>query len=267
VDTLVLKLALTPTLIAAATLAQRRFGAVAGGLIVGLPLTSGPVAFFLALDHGRHFAARSAVGTIAGLAAETAFCLAYARLAPRRGWLECTLAACAAFLLVTPLLRLLPLALWPTYGGVLVVLWLGRRAIRAGRVTRVEVAPRWWDLPARMIVATAFVLALTAAAGSLGPHLSGILSPFPIYAGVLAAFTHAIEGAEPARQLLRGVLSGLFAFATFFAVLGLSLRGLGIAAAFSLAIVAALLVQGAVVAASRAGHGRRRRTARAPDAG
>ena len=51
---------------AAATWAARRWGPAVGGWIVGLPLTSGPIAFFLALEHGPAFAARAALSTILG---------------------------------------------------------------------------------------------------------------------------------------------------------------------------------------------------------
>jgi len=44
--TLALKLTITPFLILAASLASRRWGEAVGGWLVGLPLTSGPVAFF-----------------------------------------------------------------------------------------------------------------------------------------------------------------------------------------------------------------------------
>jgi hypothetical protein len=49
-ETLALKLVLTPTLIGATSLAGRKWGAAVSGWLVGLPLTSGPVALFLALE-------------------------------------------------------------------------------------------------------------------------------------------------------------------------------------------------------------------------
>jgi hypothetical protein len=253
-DTLVLKLVLTPLLIGAASLAQRRWGALAGGLIVGLPLTSGPVAFFLALDHGESFAARAAIATIAGLVAEIAFCLAYAWAGRRSSWPVAALAACGAFVACLPLLRVAPASLLGTYAACLAILLVARGAL-GRRLREPDGAPpsrpAWWDLPARMAVATAFVLALTEAAGALGPRWSGLLAPFPIYAGVLAAFTHAHQGPETAGSLLHGVLGGLFAFATFFAVLAATIRGAGIAAAFALAAAAAFAVQVAVVRITR----------------
>jgi O-antigen/teichoic acid export membrane protein len=51
----VLKLVLTPLLIAAASLARRRWGHAVSGWLLGLPLTSGPVAFFLAIERGASF--------------------------------------------------------------------------------------------------------------------------------------------------------------------------------------------------------------------
>ena len=63
-DNLTLKLVLTPALIGTATLAGRRWGQSVGGWLVGLPLTTGPVAFFIALDHGAAFGAAAVVGSL-----------------------------------------------------------------------------------------------------------------------------------------------------------------------------------------------------------
>ncbi len=69
-DSLILKLVLTPVLIGAASLAGRRWGPAVSGWLVGLPLTSGPITFFLALSHGATFAAAAAVGTLTGTLTE-----------------------------------------------------------------------------------------------------------------------------------------------------------------------------------------------------
>lgn len=47
----------------------------------------------------------------------------------------------------------------------------------------------WWDLPGRALAALGLVLGLTAFSGALGPHLSGLLAPFPIITSVLAVFS------------------------------------------------------------------------------
>src|SRR5579864_7112040 len=68
-ELVLLKLVLTPTLIGAASLAGRRWGAFIGGWLIALPLTSGPVTFFLALDQGPGFAAGVAAGSLLGVMA------------------------------------------------------------------------------------------------------------------------------------------------------------------------------------------------------
>ncbi len=64
-------------------------GAAIGGLLVALPLTSGPVAFFLAFDQGPAFASRAIMGSLGGLIAISAFTVAYAagsRFGAVAGW-------------------------------------------------------------------------------------------------------------------------------------------------------------------------------------
>jgi hypothetical protein len=101
VGILLLKLTLTPVLIGAASLASRRWGSEVGGWLVGIPFTSGPIAFFLAIGPGPRFAADAAVGILAGAVSQTAFALAYASVALRYGWVACVAAATIAFALAT----------------------------------------------------------------------------------------------------------------------------------------------------------------------
>ncbi len=248
--TLLLKLILTPSLIGAATLAARRWGPAVGGWLVGLPLTSGPLAFFLALDHGRAFAVSASIGSIAGAAAEAGFCLAYAAVGHRVSWPLALVAGSLGY--VAASLAIQPALLLPLAGELLVVglvLGLSLRLIPSSRLPRGGAEHPAWDLPARMIVGTAIVIALAAAAPALGPHATGLIAAFPVYAAVLAGFTHHLEGPEQAMDVLRGLLVGLFAFSGFFAVINLSLLPLGIAASFGAAVAAALLIQGATLSA------------------
>ena len=94
---LALKLVLTPILVGAASLAGRRWGSAVGGWLIGIPFTSGPIAFFLALSPGPRFAAEAALGIMAGAISQAAFCLAYAWTAQRSTWIASMLAATAAF--------------------------------------------------------------------------------------------------------------------------------------------------------------------------
>jgi hypothetical protein len=87
------------------------------------------------------------------------------------------------------------------------------------------------------------VLALTGVSGALGPHLSGLLAPFPVITSVLAFFTHAHGGFAQVVILLRNFLFGFYGFAAFCFVLAVALPALASAAAFGLAAAAALAVQ------------------------
>jgi hypothetical protein len=130
---------------------------------------------------------------------------------------------------------------------VLVLLALALALLLLGPVTvepeSVPAPPRW-DMPARMVVATALVLGLTEAAPLLGARLSGVLATYPVFATVLAVFAHRSHGVQPAQVVLRGLLLGLFSFAGFYLALGLALEQVGIAASFVVAVLAALAIQG-----------------------
>ena len=79
--------------------------------------------------------------------------------------------------------------------------------------------PLWHPVRSRLAdIATLFVVGLTEASQQLGPHLTGLLSPFPLYALILAVFAHHFEGPAAAIRVLKGMLQGLFSFAVFFLI-------------------------------------------------
>lgn len=216
-----------------------------GGWLVGLPFSSAPIAFFLARDRGLDFAATAAAGIMAGTISQAAFCLVYAWTARRRTWPSAVGAGCAAFALATAVLARITPSLPALAVGVFAAL---AAAVPAMPRTRDDggdrTPPPRWDLPARMLVATAFVVTLTGAAGALGPRLTGLLAPFPLYAAILTVFAHALDGSVAATRVLRGLLIGLVAFAAFFLVLAASLSAAGIGGAFAAAIAVALVLHG-----------------------
>ena len=235
---------LTPALIGAASLAGRRWGPALSGWLVGLPFTSAPITLFLALDHGAPFARAAAIGTLAGTMSQTAFCLAYGALAPRFAWPVALGASVVAFGAVTAVLQRVSVPLPALLAAVTIVLVVALVLMPH----RSDAAPSRelpaWDIPARMLLATVFVLALTALAPALGAGLTGLLAPFPLYAAVLATFAHRLQGAGPARGVVRGLLLGLFAFAGFFVTLAALIADAGVTLAFAGATVVALAIQG-----------------------
>ncbi len=244
---LILKLVLTPSLIGAASLAGRKWGHAISGWIVAMPLTTGPITLFLALTQGTSFAARTAVGTLAGVFSLAAFVITYSHLARRWIWLSTLVASTLAFGLVTAGLQNLTFPLVPLWAGVVLVLALAIRLLPqpSAMESTDEGLPGRWDIPLRMAIATAFVLLITGIAPFLGPHLTGLLIPFPIFTATVASFAHHQHGPAAAISVFRGLLMGLFSYTSFMFTLALLLETAGIAFAFLTAILVVGILQAA----------------------
>ena len=80
------ELLIAPLLVGGSTLACRRWGERAGGLVSAFPAVVGPVLLVVALDRGAAFSARAANGTLLGLATLASFALAYSRTARHGRW-------------------------------------------------------------------------------------------------------------------------------------------------------------------------------------
>ncbi len=237
-----LKLILTPLLIAMATLVARRWGPVVGGIIVGLPLTSGPVSVFLALEQGREFAAVAANSVLLGTLAVLTFCLVYAFCAKRSGWFLSAAFALAGYLsLVAYLSRVHFSAVISTLLVVAAVALSLRCIGPSQRGAPLVAAPRW-DLPFRMAAATTIVLTITTVSSVLGPVLSGLLSAFPVFICVMSVFSHALYGPAAAHQFARGVIAGSYSFAAFFFTVLMTIAHLNLLLVYLCAIAAAIAV-------------------------
>jgi hypothetical protein len=237
-----LKIVLTPVLIGTASLAGRRWGHAISGWLVGIPFTSGPITLFLYLDHGAAFATNAALGSMLGIFATIAWALAYIALARRgAGLLPCVLAGLAVFVIVGSVVRELSVGPLPLYLALVVVLLVAIRLVPSTN-RHYGVHLPWWDLPARMFLATALVLTITGSATVLGPRLAGLLATIPLYASILAGFAHKLAAPVAAIDVWRGLLFGLFGFGGFYLMLALFLEPLG-AAAFALAVAAAVVMQ------------------------
>ncbi len=246
---LVAKFLLAPLCVVAVSLAGRRWGVAVAGILGGLPVVAGPILLALTLLHGRSFGADAAASTLLALAALTAFVVVYGRVAMRAMPVVTVFCGWGAFLVGVGLLALID----PPPGLSFVLVGagfaLGLRLLPPPREALAPLdPPPWWDLPARGLAALTLVVALTAASGALGPHLSGLLAPFPIITSVLAVFTHAHAGPMQVRILLRNFLVGFYGFATFCLTLAVGLPSLQTGPAFALALLAALVVSGAAFA-------------------
>lgn len=241
---IVLKLILTPLLVAGASLGGRRWGPTIGGWLVSLPLTSGPVAFFLAVGHSPAFAASAASASVAGTVAICAFSVAYARAARRLDWPGALVLAAISWVVAGLIVEAslgAPLALLVIAAVASTALAI--RLMPEGTHRPSPTPPPAWDLPLRMAVSTAVVVGVTAIAPVVGPGASGLLAMLPIMAAVLTIFAHVGDGPAAASGVLRGLLAGLVGTVAFLAVLGAALVPLGIVPAFGLALAAMTVLQ------------------------
>lgn len=238
---LLLKLFLVPALIALVTLAGRRWGPAVAGWLSAFPIVAGPILWFIAIEQGAVFAAQAAVGTLVAVLAILAFGLSHAWAATRFSWPPSLAIAYAGYSAAVFLLNFWTASLALTFGVVLASLVIAPRLypVIAASVTPAKPAN---DMLLRMGLGAVLVVLVTHFAASLGPGLSGILAMFPVMGTVLVLFTHRSAGAAATVQLLRGMVFGFYAFATFCAVLAWALSVTGIGAAFLWALAVAAVV-------------------------
>ncbi len=247
---LILKIAIAPVLILAASFAEYRWGHTVSGWIVGLPLTSAPVIFLLALEQGGGFAAASAQGALLGLVSLSAFSLAYSLLSLRRrlGWLPSMLLGWGIYFVSSFALEFATVSMVVAFVGV--VAWL----LIVARLFPVVDTPEkatsrdstWGDVVIRIVGAVALIFAITEYAPALGASLSGLLTPFPIYTSVMVSTIHHRQGVASASQFVRGATLSLFTPAVFWLMVGSTIVAWGVGVSYSLAIATAIALHWAL---------------------
>lgn len=262
---LALKLLLAPLLVAAATLAHRRWGPAVGGRLVGLPLTATPLLILLSLADGGHFTTRVAIADQAGDLAATAWCVTYALMSRRARPGVSFAVAGAAFALAAVAVGRVPLSVVgaTTIASVVLVLVLRHwpSLPPASEVGIPAPGRRSDDLVLRMAVAAGFTFLLSESAVGVGASTAGLIGAVPLVTIVLTVATHRREGAAAANQFLHGVMSGSFSVIAFLLVLAVTLVPLGTVPAFTLALGAAVVAQvvsGSSEPSTSTAHQRRR---------
>ncbi len=244
---LVLVAVLAAALVGLSTLAERRWGHEVAGLVGAFPLIVGPVLLLTAARQDPAAAARTAVATLLGLVTLSGFALAYGRSAVRWPWPISMALGWAAAAALGVLAGQVDAGLLEALTAAILSITLARAALpRRRNVEFVAVLPRW-ELPARMALALVLIVGLTMASERFGPAVAGLLAALPTLASVLAVFTHARFGGDALVSMLRGMLGGLAAFVIFCALIAQLIEPAGVAVAFLLATVAAMLAQVAAV--------------------
>jgi len=208
---LALKIAVTASIVVAASVVVERSGPFIGSLIAALPTAGGAAMIILALEHSAQFISQSAVGSLIANAACALFALSYAALAQKHGL---RLSLGGAFLVWLVTVFLLRLVDWSATGAVLlnavfypVAIFAARRYRIPGAVKRVPVTGR--DLAWRAGVVTLCVLAVTAASSSIGSYFSGVFAFFPVAMGSFFIILHPLIGGPAAASVAAHVLTPL----------------------------------------------------------
>lgn len=242
-----LKLTITPVLVAVMSLVARRWGPTVGGLVMGLPWMTGPILFFMGFEHGEAYAARASAGVLAGGIGIGAYIVAYVYTARHASWPVSLAAGFTAYAAIGYAVSHFDISLWQAAIG-------GAASLCAAFLVMPNIADPgglrylpWWDIPMRMAATAVLVAVITMSADFLGPELSGVVATYPVILCIIGIFTHSQWGWPAVVQLFRGVSLSLISLVAFFLVIGLFVVSIGLMQAFGLAAATALAVSAAVV--------------------
>lgn len=263
-----LRVGLSPFLVAGASLASRRWGEAVGGWLAGFPFVAGPILLVVALEHGLDFAQASARTALLGMVALSVFALWFAWTSRVWPWGVALVSGWLVYLVVAFAVSWVDFGTLSNFVLVVATLALTLRLLPGREKDASVLDPRPeplasapepvigntlpsparnpWDIPARMAATLVLVCSLTLAARFLGPRWSGLLTPFPVATTVLAVFAHRAGGPAAVGRFLRGFVPGLGSLAVFFAALYASLLWHPSMFAFAQALLAAIVVHTAI---------------------
>lgn len=239
---LVAKLALVATSIGGASLLARRYGHAVSGALAGLPVIVGPIMAMLLTALPAERVRGIALATLVCEPAMLVHIVVFANAARRWTWPVCLALATAAFLGASALLTQLD---WGVTGAAaLAILSLVAASFALPAATGSADAPvpvPHSELAWRIGVALVIAGSVMWGADHLPPALAGALLAVPITGSVLPCFTLPRHGPQATARLLGGFVRGQSGFVAFFIVLVALLPVLPAAAAFGLAVAAAVL--------------------------
>ncbi|HEY6966141.1 MAG TPA: hypothetical protein VI229_01625 [Burkholderiales bacterium] len=242
---LALKLLLVPALLAAISLAGRRWGPGVAGWLAGFPSLTGPILFFLAIERGAAFTVPASIFALSAVSAALVFGIAYAWACLRLRWPAAWLCALLAWLAAVAILVSVPPTLAGSLALALGLLLLAPRLFPKPRGQWGASAVPPHELVLRMAAGAGMVLAVTAVAETVGAAWTGVLAVFPVFSSVLAVFSQRANGPGFVVAMLRAMTGGFYAFIAYCVAVALLLPTEGVAATFTVAVAIAVVVQGA----------------------
>ena len=235
--TLIAKMAITAGFVLVATSTAERAGPLVGALVATLPVGTGPVYVFLALDHDAHFIAASAVNSLAINSVNALFALNYVLLAQKRS-LAVSLGGTFAVWLV--LAVTVHSVRWNyAAAAAMNVVVLGGCVWLARPLRHVRMPPfhaRWTDLAMRAVLVALLVGVVVTFSFQLGPGGSGILAVFPVVLISIMLILHNRVGGKASAAVLANAPLGLVGFAFACSVLHFTAVPFGSAIGLGLAL-------------------------------
>ena len=208
---LALKIAMTVSIVVAASIIVERSGPFIGAMIASLPTAGGAAMIILAMEHTPEFISQSAIGNLIANAAVALLALTYATQAQNRSLPASLFLAFAVWLGAVLMASAVQ---WNAFSATLLnvlvyplTIYLGRNYRSAGAVRRVELSAS--DLAWRAAVVTTVVLTVTIASHSIGSYLSGAFAFFPVAMGSFFIILHSRLGGPAAASVAAHVQAPL----------------------------------------------------------
>jgi uncharacterized membrane protein (GlpM family) len=211
---LIAKIGVTIGMVLTLSLVAERVSPRVAGVLSGYPLGAAIALFFIGLEISPEFAARSAVYTLAGLAASQVFVYCYFMASTR--FSRCTILASSAaalggYFAAAWMLHPIPFsrtaAVLAATGSMLLFAVLFRRIPNVAIARSVRFTPA--VLLLRASLAAAIIVGITAAAKAVGPAWAGLFSAFPTALFPLMLIVHMTYDKAHVHTLIKNFPPGL----------------------------------------------------------
>jgi hypothetical protein len=237
---LLVKMLTTAFIVVSASMIAERTGPLVAAMVATLPISAGPVYFFLAMEHGDAFIAEATLASMGANMATAAFSVAYVFAAQRLG----TFGAMAlAFLAHAPVLLFFRWA-QPDFAAMLAALVvafpLAHLAVRPFLAVRsaVPASRAWHIIPLRALFVALLVATVTTLSHRIGGNWSGLFATFPVVLSTLIIFLQPRIGGPAMAAVIASGLLGLMGFGGGLAVAHLAAGPLGRWPALGLGLLA-----------------------------
>ena len=259
---LAVRMAAVAVFIVISALISERAGPFFGAMVTSLPVYTGPVFLFLALDHPPQFLAQVTVGSLGSCAVIPVFVLVYA-LMVRAGYgvFPSLFSALGSWVGVAALVQLKDWSLiealifaLPIYA---VTILIGRDFTRAVPMT--PTGRSWRDLLLRVALVTCVVGTVNALSPFLPVKVTGLLSIMPTVMMSLVLVLHNRIGGPATAAMLIHAITGMVGMLLAVTLVGLTIVPWGPAASLSAGLATSLSWNLMIIAIRQAGRALRNR--------